>query len=351
MKIFVYPAHCDGKHVPGVDYVRIIRPMRELAKQPGFDVHIFNGEKDLDWRQVAKDYDVFYLNYITNAAGFVLASYHFWKNKKKIVFDIDDLIWEIQPDNAAYSVYAPGTEGRATITDILSRGVDYVTCTNDYLRKGIAQYTWKPLDKINVFENYIDLNLYKWRQKPKKDYEVTIGYFGSSSHFNDLVTPGFVEGLDKLMRNYPQVRFYTIGAMIQEIKKRFGSRYTTGFGDHDIYKWVKMMPLMLQNVDIFVAPLLDITYARAKSSIKYLEYSSTKIPGCYQDIRQYRQIVRHGENGFLCKTRNDWYRSLKELVESYDLRKKMGGSAFKTVKDDWTIQGNVQQYVDFFNGL
>src|SRR3990167_9220720 len=351
MKIFVYPAHCDGKHVPGVDYVRIIRPMQELAKQPGFDVHIFNGEKDLDWRQVAKEYDVFYLNYITNAAGFVLASYHFWKNKKKIVFDIDDLIWEIQPDNAAYSVYAPGTEGRATITDILSRGVDYVTCTNDYLRKGIAQYTWKPLDKINVFENYIDLNLYKWRQKPKKDYEITIGYFGSSSHFNDLVNPGFVEGLDKLMRNYPQVRFYTIGAMIQEIKKRFGSRYTTGFGDHDIYKWVKMMPLMLQNVDIFVAPLLDITYARAKSSIKYLEYSSTKIPGCYQDIRQYRQIVRHGENGFLCKTRNDWYRCLRELVESYDLRKKMGGSAFKTVKDDWTIQGNVQQYVDFFNGL
>ena len=69
-KIFVYPAHCDGKHIPGVDYVRIIRPMEELAKQKGFEVKIYNGEKKLDWRQVARDYDVFYLNYITNAGGF-----------------------------------------------------------------------------------------------------------------------------------------------------------------------------------------------------------------------------------------------------------------------------------------
>ena len=355
MKIFVYPAHCDGKHIPGVDYVRVIRPMEELAKQPGFEVEIYNGENTGDWRKyakkLAKEFDVLYLNYTTNAWGYVAIASQFDMAGKKIVYDIDDLIWEIQEDNAAYSVYAPGSEGRATITDIIARGCDAVTCTNDFLRKGIAEYTGKELDKIKVFKNYIDLDLYKWKSKRKDSYEITIGYFGSSSHFNDLVNPGFIDALERIMAEYPQVRFYTIGAMIQSIKKKFGSRYTTGFGDHDIYKWVKMMPLLLADVDIFVAPLKDLTYARAKSGIKYLEYSSMQVPGVYQDIRQYHEIVEDGKNGFLCKTTTEWYKSLKALIEDKELRRKIGLEAYKTVKKDWQIQNNVKQYVDFFNEL
>jgi glycosyltransferase involved in cell wall biosynthesis len=350
-KIFVYPAHCDGKHIPGVDYVRIIRPMEELQKTGEFKVTIFDGKNATDWRKVAKEYDCLYLNYITNAWGYVAMASQISLKKKKIIYDIDDLIWEIQPDNAAYSTYSPGSDGRATITDIIARGCDYVTCTNDFLRKGIAQYTDKPLDKIKVFNNYIDLNLYKWHRNLEDKYEIKIAYFGSSSHFNDLVNPGFIGGLERLMDEYPQVRFFTVGAMIQSIKKRFGSRYSTGFGDHDLFKWVKMMPSLLKDVDIFVAPLVDITYARAKSSIKYLEYSSTKIPGVYQDIRQYQELVKHGENGYLCKTSDDWYKSLKELCDSIETRKRIGEAAYKTIKDDWTIQGNVQKYVDYFHEI
>lgn len=349
--IFVYPAHCDGKHVPGVDYVRIIRPMEELSKQKGFKVKIFDGKDVLYWKELAQEYDIFYLNYITNAPGFVSAAFWFMKYGKKIVFDIDDLIWEIQPDNASYSVYAPKSEGRAVITDIIARGVDYVTCTNQYLKHGIAQYTDKDNNKIKVLPNYIDLDLYKWRKKPKDDYEITIGYFGSSSHFNDLVNPGFLEGMTKLMADYPQVRFFTIGAMIQEIKKRFGARYTTGFGDHDIYKWVEMMPEICGNIDIFVAPLLEIPYTKGKSGIKYLEYSSTKIPGVYQDIRQYQELVEDGKNGYLAKTKHDWYKKLKGLVESVKLRKTIGEAAFKTVKDNHTFEKNVKLYVDLFNSI
>ena len=350
-KIFVYPAHCDGKHTPGVDYVRIIRPMEELAKTGEFKVTIFDGTKKMDWRKVAKEYDALYLNYITNAWGYVAMASEMSLNHKKIVYDIDDLIWDIQPDNAAYSVYKPGSEGRATITDIIARGCDYVTCTSLYLKHGVAEYTGKDRNYIKVLPNYIDLDLYKWTKKPVDSHEITIGYFGSSSHFNDLVNPGFADGLTKLMMENPRVHFFTIGAFIQSIKKAFGPRYTTAFGDHDIYKWVKMMPLLLQDVDIFVAPLVDITYARAKSGIKFLEYSSTKIPGVYQNIRQYQEMVEHGVNGYLCETAGDWYKSLKELCDNKERRVEVGENAYKTVKKDWTFKGNVQKYVDLFHEI
>jgi glycosyltransferase involved in cell wall biosynthesis len=150
------------------------------------------------------------------------------------------------------------------------------------------------------------------------------------------------------MDEFPQVRFYTIGAMIQQIKKRFGPRYTTGFGDHDIYKWVEMMPEMLGDVDFYAVPLLDMTYTRAKSSVKFLEMSSTTVPGVWQDIRQYQEVVKHGKNGFLAKSEGDWYKGMKRLCESVELRRKMGQAAFKTVKQDWTIQKNIYRHVDFF---
>jgi glycosyltransferase involved in cell wall biosynthesis len=353
IRVFVYPSHCDGKHIPGIDYVRVIRPMEELQKQPGFEVTIFDYRtmKHLDWRKIAKQYDILFLNYTTHAWGYAMMGLLMIKEGKKIVFDIDDLIWEVQPDNSAYSSYLPGGLNRAAITDIIARGCDYVTCTNLFLKHGIAQYTGRDRNDIKVIPNYIDLDLYRWHKRPVDNYEVTIGYFGSSSHFNDLVTPGFVGGLERLMKENPRVRFFTIGAMIQEIKKKFGSRYQTDFGDHDIYKWVKMIPKVLGDVDIFVAPLVDITYARAKSGIKFLEYSSMKIPGCYQNIRQYQEVVKHGENGYLCETTHDWYFNLKQLCDSVELRREIGNNAYETVKQDWTIQGNVQKYIDLFQSI
>lgn len=351
IKIFAYPSHCDGKHTPGVDYARIIRPMEELGKQDGFKVTVFDGKKNMDWRKIAKEYDYLYLNYITNAWGYVAMASEMDRNNKKIIYDIDDLIWEIQPDNAAYETYMPGSENRATITDIIARGCDYVTTTNSFLKNAINHYTGKDFNKIKVFPNYIDLDLYNWVSDKKETYEIKIAHFGSSSHFNDLANPGFLGGMEKIMDEFPQVRFYTIGALIQQLKKRFGQRYTTGFGDHDIFKWVKMMPLLLSDVDIFVSPLVDNTYCRAKSSIKFLEYSSMKVPGVYQDIRQYKELVDNGVNGFLAATANDWYKSFKELVESEQRRREVGNKAYETVKDGWTIQANVKQYVDFFRSL
>lgn len=351
VKVFSYPSHCDGKHVPGVDYARIIRPMEELGKQDGFKVEIFDGKKKMDWRDIAKEFDVLYLNYITNAWGFVTMAVEMAKNGKKIVYDIDDSIWDIQKDNAAYHVYEKGSENTATITDIIARGCDYATVTNQFLKNAVAHHTGKNHNNIKVFQNYIDLDLYKWKQKQKDKYNITIAHFGSSSHFNDLANDGFVGGMEKLMKEFPQVNFFTVGALIPSLKTKFGHRYTTGFGDHDIYKWVKMMPLILQDVDIFVAPLVDTTYCRSKSSIKYLEYSSAQIPGVYQYIRQYREVVEHGKNGFLAATSNDWYSSLKELVESKQRRIEVGMNAYKDVKSNWTIQKNVKEYVDFFNEI
>lgn len=353
IKIFCFPTHCTSQVTPGVDYVRMILPMRELQKDPRFEVTIFDNTQPksilskLDWRDVAQEYDILYINYLTLPWDFALIGMLFRKYGKKIVFDIDDLIWEIQEDNSSYGVYAPGSDGRAVVTDIVNEA-DYVTVTNSYLKNALCSYTKKTHDKVQVFPNYIDLDLYNWRAKPQDKYTVRIGYFGSSSHFNDLGDKNFIEALEMLMKEFPNLEFVTIGAMLAQFKKKFGMRYFNDFGHQDIYTWVKMFPEKLGNIDIFAVPLVVNTYCQSKSSIKYLEMSSTTKPGCWQKIRQYSEIVQDGKNGFLCASTKDWYRNLKKLIVSPELREKIGQEAFKTIESKWQMKDNVYKYTDFF---
>ena len=356
ISIFCFPTHCTKDVTPGVDYARMILPMRELQKDPRFKVTIFDntlskGELGkFDWRVVAQEYDILYINYLTLAWDFALIGMLFRKYGKKIVFDIDDLIWEIQPDNSSYATYKPGSEGRAVVTDIVNE-VDYVTVTNNYLKNALIHYTKKTDDKVMVFPNRIDLDLYKWRGTPIKKSTVRIGYFGSSSHFNDLSDRNFIDGITRLMDEYPNLELLTIGAMLASLKKKFGVRYINDFGHQDLYTWVGMMPEKLKEVDIYAVPLVESTYCKCKSSIKFIEMGSTCKPGCWQKIRQYESIVEHGVNGFLCRTADDWYKNLKKLIDDPKLREKMGKEAFKTVEKDWQMKNNVQVYKDFFTKM
>jgi len=49
------------------------------------------------------------------------------------------------------------------------------------------------------------------------------------------------------------------------------------------------------------------------------------------------EIVKHRENGLLCKTEDEWFESLSELIESQPLRKKLGTAGRQTVVNRYSI--------------
>ena len=46
-------------------------------------------------------------------------------------------------------------------------------------------------------------------------------------------------------------------------------------------------------------------------------------------------------------TAEDWYNYLKRLALDFQHRKEIGEEAFKTIQD-YTIQGNIHRYAEFF---
>lgn len=336
----------------GVDFARIVQPMKELGKHKGFEVHIWNNGQDanVNWDDVTKEYDAIYASYSPNDWSYAAMGMFARKNGCKIIYDVDDNLWDILQDNPAYQVYHPGSKSLYILNCIL-QDVDYVTVTNQFLKNVMARKVPLDFSKIKVFPNYIDLNLYNSTPKFRDEHEVRLCHFGSTTHFSSLQEKNFIDAIKKIMVDYPNVTFTTIGAFIPKLKEKFGQRYISGTGSPDLMTWVtKKFPQVMEEHDIFLAPLTDNVYNKSKSSIKYLEVSSAKKPGVYQDIRQYQEVVKHGENGMLAYTTNDWYYAIKQLIDDKKLRKQMGENAYKTIQD-WTIQKNIDKYVSFFQGM
>lgn len=352
IKIFALPSHTFVDRVSGVDYVRIIQPMRFLDgykdEEAEFKVTVYDHSqnKSFDWRHIFAEYDIVYFNYTSNDVGFAIMGCLAQKYNKKLVCDFDDALHDILTDNPAYETFKKGSWGRTVVTAIIDN-VDYVTCTNSHLKHSLSYNSKKTNDQIFVLPNYIDLSLYKHRSKFKDRGYYRALYFGSSTHFADLYTPAFVSGMDKVMNEYPNFSFMTIGAFIPSFRRKWGVRYEQGFGDTDLFKWVKDMPKYMDDADFMVVPLSVGNYTRSKSSIKFLEASSYKIPGVWQRIRQYNEVVEDGKNGFLASTEEEWYRSITTLINDAKLRQSMGEAAFKTIQD-WRIERHIKDYADFF---
>lgn len=358
IKIFSFPTHGTEKRTTGVDMVRMIQPMQYLNgfEYDGykFEVDIFDPKEELakkqpiSWINIAKNYDLIYLNYMPNAWGYAAMGAMARSRNRKIVMDIDDSLWDIKSDNTAYEVYHRGTEALNNFT-AMCNDVDYMTCANSYLKNIILNETYKRADKVRVFPNYIDLDkLYTFRRKPIQRGRITLIHYGSSTHFVDLANEAFAKGIDRIMHEYPNVDVKFVGAFISKYRQRWGQRYMNAFGDEDIYKWIdNKFPEYMQEGDIMVVPLTNDRYNRCKSNIKFLETGSAKIPGVWQRIRQYEEVI-NGKNGLLAERAEDWYKAIKTLIDDEQLRYKMGEEAFKTVSEKYQMKDHVEDYAKFF---
>ena len=357
VKIYSVPSHQTETRTSGVDYARIFQPLKYLNGYKEFTATIFDIHKYTKmtipqrkkyWIDNGNNFDIFFLNYTVLDWGYAIMATSFAQNNKPIVFDIDDSIWDIRPDNPTYYDYNANNQKFKHVIDDIINAADYVTTTSGYLRNIIVNNTKRGHDDIAVIPNYIDLDRYRFTFEPKEDNTITILHYGSTTHFNDLLQAPFRLGLQRIMDEYPNVMFITIGAFMSEYKYLFGRRYENYFGHEDIYKWIDTkFPEYMQTADIFVSPVEPDRYNKAKSYIKYLEASSTKCPGVYQDIYQYQEIVEDGVNGYLAASEDDWYNKIKKLIDSVELRRTIGENAYKTAQAN-QMKNHVDKYADVF---
>ena len=88
----------------------------------------------------------------------------------------------------------------------------------------------------------------------------------------------------------------------------------------------------LSQVDVNLAPLeLDNAFTNAKSELKVYEAALFAVPTIASPISGYAACIRHGVNGFLAATPNQWRRAIRRLVTDPELRLAMSEKARQSI--------------------
>lgn len=343
----------------GVGYYRLIKPAKFIKEQTKHQIDVMGkeavhfGDAITNWDKVFQKYDVLWLASVYGEQNMAAIFYWAQHHKKKVVMDVDDNYLDLPESNNMYSQFAPGKKDRALFSAAISLA-DVVTVSTEPLRDRLREHfrkVYKLDKKFVVIPNMNDLEDWDFEPVAKDPDKIVIGYPGSVSHQDDLIM--IMPVMARLMKKYENLHLEIMGSIPKDKIKLYFSK--AGFDDDSLMRIAltpstetfKQYPehLSKQKWDIGIAPLVDTAFTRAKSHIKWMEYSMFKIPVVASRVYPYfmehcnRQTIDDGETGFLC-TPLQWEEKLEKLILDADLRKRIGQQAYDFVKKEW-------QYKDY----
>jgi glycosyltransferase involved in cell wall biosynthesis len=85
-------------------------------------------------------------------------------------------------------------------------------------------------------------------------------------------------------------------------------------------------------------PLIDDEWSRGKCSFKALQFMSLGIPVVISPVGTNKEIVTHGENGYLANTNEEWVKYLLDLIDDEKKRRIFGLEGRKSVIAKYTYE-------------
>lgn len=243
----------------------------------------------------------------------------------RLVFEIDDDLWDLHPTNSARQIFTPEALERL---DANIAAADAVTVTTEYL----AELVRKLNPNVHVIPNCVDAAVLGHQRK--RSERVTIGWAGGGSHGVDFAAAE--SELKSFLRRNPAVDVHFVGVSFGAQIGRPDARHTG---------WTTNLVEYMHGIDfdIGIAPLAYHVFNRSKSDLKVLEYAALGIPVVASDFGPYSQSVQHGVTGFLVKRPHEWARYLRDLVNDEALRADMGENARRWAATR-TIQANLWRW-------
>ena len=252
----------------------------------------------------------------------LLIEMFFLKNKKYII-DFDDAIFHNYDKNTNKLIRFIFKNKIET----LMKNAYCVSVGNKYLEKKAYSSGAKNIKKI---PSVIDLkkyeNLGKIQKNKKLSKALKIVWIGSpaTSHYLNLIS----KPLQVISKNYD----FTLRIIGSESFKIEGVKL-------ECLRWEEDLEAKyISECDIGIMPLMDTPWDRGKCGYKLIQYMACYLPVIASPIGINKELVKNEKNGFLASCRSDWENALKKLLNSYQLRQKMGKEGRKLVEKEYSLQ-------------
>ena len=327
------------KPITGVEYHRLLMPFDNLGE--GYEVtsvEAIDHQPDTFLQQ----FDVIYTSSVVSKFGFQEV---LWAQLKRlgipVIIDRDD-DWQLPHDHLMKRDWVTNKTAEQIVYNL--KMADAVTVPTEYLAQKVKQYN----PNVFVIPNAIDFNQAQFKpdQKVKdlKTDKVHIGWSGSVTHFHDvmMLTDTFMQlnsNPDTSKKYRVVLSGYTEGQQVwEEYQKIFTSGYKIAEDQYcringmDVYTYASAYDLM----DVGLIPLKDTEFNRCKSELKMMEMGAKKLPVVVSNQYPYTNIAKHGIN---CLTANkkDWFKNIKRLIDSKDLREDLGEALYQEIYTNFNI--------------
>ena len=273
------------------------------------------------------------------------------KYNKPVFYDIDDLVYDTSyTDQLDYVKTLGKQEKEAYDSGVRSYGKlmelcdAFITSTtdlkNELLKLGKPVYLNRNLaseELISISEQAIDKTI-----KDKK--KIKIGYFSGSITHNenfDLIRSAIL----KILKEFPQTELHLVGYLtIPDEMKNYKKQLIV----HDFLDWT-LLPSLVAEMDINLAPLVDTVFNRAKSEIKWLEAALVGVTTVASDIGSFSEIITNETTGFLVAD-GMWYEQLKDLVDNKTKLEFLGTNAKREAISTYKTTEHEDEFIEAIHG-
>jgi glycosyltransferase involved in cell wall biosynthesis len=96
----------------------------------------------------------------------------------------------------------------------------------------------------------------------------------------------------------------------------------------------------LRQLDVGLLPVPLTRWTPHKFYLKLVQYMALGIPPVATPLGSNASVIEHGVTGFLASSNADWDRTLRQLVDSSELRETIGRRAAEVSHARYTLQAN-----------
>ncbi len=255
--------------------------------------------------------------------------------KVPLVTEMDDNILSTPTYNPANAVYGQGSKFRALAIEQF-RMSDAMIVSTPGLKEVYSEFC----KNIYVIENSLDLRIWGNLKHRRSSDFVRLGWAGGASHDEDLriIEPVVRKTLEK----HKSARFSFVHGAPDFLKGIDRVDIVSQFSRIDRYPQF----LASRGFDIGLAPLVDNSFNRGKSNLRWLEYSGLRVPTIASNVGHFKETIEQSVDGMLCESEDDWLQSIDWLISDEVARKKIAKNAWRKVAKDFNVESNIFKYRD-----
>jgi glycosyltransferase involved in cell wall biosynthesis len=255
------------------------------------------------------------------------------RSVRRLVFDFDDAVF-LRDSYSPRGLHHPGRLRRFAAT---VRACDGIVAGNDFLLDQAAR--WAGVARVQRIPTCVDPGRYP-QAAPSGRTEVELVWVGSSSTLQGL--RALAPLLEELGRRLPGLRLKIICDAFLDLWHLPVVRCP----------WSAATEAeAIASASIGIAWVPDDLWSRGKCGLKVLQYMAAGLPVVANPVGVHRQMVQHGQTGYLAHSPEQWLEAVGRLARHPALRARLGRAGRQRVEEEYAVAGGAAAWVSLLDSL